>query len=479
MVFFRQHLACLLFLSTFLLRPPTSGAQTGADTYVWPQDPKVLENLRKWQGYKFGLLIHQGLYSHLGIVESWELCPEDWVERKGYDDYYDFANDYRRTKLAFDPEKFDPQKWAKSFKGAGAKYILYTAKHHDGFCLFDTKYSDFKVTDKTCPFSTNSRSNLLSQVLRACRSESLAVGVYFSKPDWSTPYFWWPYYPPKDRNPNYDITKHQDRWANFVRYTHNQLREITSEYGPLDILWLDGCWVRPLGTINKRVEEFCNYPHDLDIDMKSIAVMAREKQPGLLLVDRWVQGEFENYLTPEQKTPEKPLAVPWESCITMGDAWGWVPNDNLKSTRELLQLLVRIVAKGGNLLLGIGPDGKGEFAPGVYERLNEMGAWLKVNGDTIYNTTPVPPFEEGSLAYTAKGADTLYAIYLPGNEVRELPPELTIKTTLKGELSVTALASHESLTTKPSPEGVVVVLSKPLRGAPPPPALVLCLKRAR
>jgi alpha-L-fucosidase len=439
-------------------------AQSEADTYVWPKDSAVLRNLQKWQGYKFGLLVHQGLYSQLGIVESWELCPEDWVDRKGYDDYFRFAADYRGAKRTFNPTAFDPDKWARAFREAGARYVIYTTKHHDGFCLFDSKYTDFKATDGNCPFSSNVRSNLAKEVFTACRKEGLAVGAYFSKPDWSSPNFWWPYYPPKDRNPNYDITKHAERWKEFVAYTQNQLRELTTDYGPLDILWLDGCWVRPLSTINSRVREFCQYPHDLDIDMSQIAGYARKRQPGLLIVDRWVQGEYENYLTPEQKTPEKALTVPWESCITMGDAWGWVPNDRFKSVRELVQLLVKVTAKGGNLLLGVGPDGKGEFDPRVYERLAEIGRWLKANGDAIYDTTPIEPFQEGKLAYTAHGGNTTFAIYLPTQGEREAPAVIAVKTKLKGPMKVSLPAFDKELTYESTPEGLKVQLPDSLRG---------------
>ncbi|MGA2749879.1 MAG: alpha-L-fucosidase [Verrucomicrobiota bacterium] len=438
-------------------------AQSGAATYVWPTDSKVLENLQKWRGYKFGILVHQGLYSQLGIVESWELCPEDWVERKGYDDYYQFASDYRNTKAVFNPVDFNPAKWAGAFKSAGARYVIYTTKHHDGFCLFDTQYTDFKVTDKGCPFSTNSRANLAREVFAACRQEGLAVGAYYSKPDWTSPYFWWPYYPPKDRNPNYDITKYPARWKQFVDYTHNQLREIVSQYGRLDILWLDGCWVRPLATINPSVAEFCKYPHDLDIDMDSVAATAREQQPGLLIVDRWVQGKYENYLTPEQTVPETPLTVPWESCVTMGDAWGWVPHDHFKSTRQLVQLLVKVTAKGGNLLLGIGPDGKGEFDPTVYERLDEMGRWLKENGEAIYDTAPVKPFQDGKLAYTAKGDNTVFAIYLPDENEKELPAELTIKAMSKGEPAVSMPAFQQKLDSHASADGIKISIPVSLR----------------
>jgi alpha-L-fucosidase len=444
---------CLSFLA-FCLSPANCSSQTSAETYVRPEDPKVLANLKRWQGYKFGLLIHQGLYSQLGIVESWELCPEDWVERKGYDDYFKFARDYRSTKSTFNPTAFDARKWAAAFKDAGAKYVIYTTKHHDGFCLFDSRYTEFKATDKGCPFATNSRSNLAKEVFAACREQGLAVGAYFSKPDWSSPYFWWPYYPPKDRNPNYNIQKHHRRWRQFVSYTQNQLDELVSGYGPLDILWLDGCWVRPLSTVTSNVVEFCRYPYDLDISMGTIAASAREKQPGLLIVDRWVQGEFENYLTPEQKIPERPLGVPWESCISMGGAWGWVPHDHYKSDRELIQMLVRVVAKGGNLLLGIGPDGRGEFAPAVYERLRAIGEWLQLNHQAIYDTVPVEPYQDGQFAYTASVHKTLFAIYLPADKQTEFPAALHVKTSLTGNLAASLLGSGSKLNTRSESGGL-------------------------
>ena len=424
-------------------------AQSQSETYIWPKDQKVFENTKNWQAEKFGLLIHMGLYSQLGTVESWGLCPEDLVTRDGYDNYCSYAENYRNTKSVFNPVNFDPQKWAKAFKGSGAKYIIYSTKHHDGFCLFDSKYTDFKVTDKGCPFSSNPKSNVAKEVFNACRNEGLSVGAYFSKPDWTTPYFWWPYYPPKDRNPNYDISRFPDRWNKFVEYTQNQLKEIVTDYGKLDILWLDGCWVLPKSKITKSIAEYCQYPYDLDINMKKIADFAHEKQPGMLIVDRWVYGEYENYLTPEQKAQENPLTtVPWESCITMGNAWGWVPNDQYKSSKELIQLLIKIVAKGGNLLLGVGPNGKGEFDPQVYQRLSDMGKWLDKNGEAIFNTVPVEPFLEEKLAYTLGNEKTLFVIYLPGNDEKEIPAFLHIKTKIKGDLKVTLPAFHQNLKCK-------------------------------
>jgi alpha-L-fucosidase len=452
----------LILALCFIVVSSSLYAQTGPDTYVWPKDPEVLKNLQKWQGYKFGLLIHMGLYSELGTVESWGLCPEEWVGRD-VDNYFDYCTNYRNTRFKFNPVNFDPEKWARMFKSSGAKYMIYSSKHHDGFCLFDTKYTDFKVTDKSCPFSGNPKANVLKHVLDATRKEGLAAGVYFSKPDWTTPYFWWPYYPPKDRNPSYDITKHPDRWKKFVEYTQNQLNEVTTEYGKVDILWLDGCWVLPRSAITKNVEEFCKYPHDMDINMKFIAERARASQPGMLVVDRWVQGEYENYLTPEQNIPPKALPVPWESCITMGNAWGWVKNDRYKSSRECVHLLVNIIAKGGNLLLGIGPNGKGEFEPKVYENLAQMGKWLEANGEAIYGTTPVEPYSDGKVAYTAKGDKVIYAVYLPAKDEKEIPAYVMVRTKLKGKLNVSLLASNEKLSYQAFDEIIMVSVPENLR----------------
>jgi alpha-L-fucosidase len=438
------HRLFLLVLIFLLAGLSDLYAQTGPETYVWPKDAGVLANLKKWQGYKFGLLIHMGLYSELGTIESWGLCPEDWV-RRDIDDYCQYCANYRNTKFRFNPVNFDPAKWAALFRRSGAKYMIYSSKHHDGFCLFDTKYTDFKVTDKSCPFSANPKSNILKEILDATRREGLAVGVYFSKPDWTSPYFWWPYYPPKDRNPSYNITKHPDRWRKFVEYTHNQINEITTEYGKIDILWLDGCWVLPLSAITEKLKEFCKYPYDMDINMKFIAERARASQPGMLVVDRWVQGEYENYLTPEQNVPPKPLSVPWESCITMGHAWGWVKGDRYKSSKECVQLLVNVVAKGGNLLLGIGPDGKGEFEPRVYENLAQVGKWLELNGEAIYETTPVEPYSDGKVVYTARDDSAVYAIYLPERGEKEIPSYILVRTKLKGNLRVSLLASNYEL----------------------------------
>jgi alpha-L-fucosidase len=183
----------------------------------------------------------------------------------------------------------------------------------------------------------------------------------------------------------------------------------------------------------------------------------------MLVVDRWVQGEYEDYLTPEQKTPAKALPVPWESCITMGGAWGWVKNDHYKSSKELVQLLVNIVAKGGNLLLGVGPTGKGDFEPKVYENLNLLGNWLQINGEAIYESSPVEPFLEGKVAYTSKGDNVVYAIYMPAKGEQELPPEIIVKTQLTGKLKVSLLDSNQKLSIKPTEGEIKITIPQKMR----------------
>lgn len=401
---------------------------TDEEGYIYPEDPLVKQNLLSWQNDKFGVLIHLGLYSTLGICESWGLCPEDeeWIPREGFGNYYDYYNYYNNTINLFNPIKFDSEKLAKIIKKSGAKYVIFSSKHHDGFCLFNSKYTDFKVTANNCPYHLSKKPDLLKDFLDACRNEGLKVGIYFSKPDWHSDYFWWKYFPPKDRNPNYNITKHKERWDKFIEFTHNQIKELTSNYGHIDILWLDGCWIRPFNTINERVKEFCNYPYDLDINIEKIAEEARKNQPGLIIVDRWVQGKYENYLTPERKIPDRPLSVPWESCITMGNAWGYVPNDIYKSSEEIISLFIDIIVKGGNLLLGFGPDGNGELNFKIYENLEEIGSWIEKNSEAIYGSTPYPPFKEGNMAYVTNN-NSIYIFYLNNKNSNQKIDQITIK----------------------------------------------------
>jgi alpha-L-fucosidase len=249
-------------------------------------------------------------------------------------------------------------------------------------------------------------------VLDAYREKGFSVGTYFSKPDWHSQYYWWDVYGKKGRNVNYPVSQYPQRWARFRDYTQRQLQEILSRYGQVDILWLDGGWV------NKN-------NMGQDIDMPAIAKMARRLQPGILIVDRTIHGPYENYQTPENTIPATQLDFPWESCITLTNAWGWVPNPTFKSSAEVLGMLIEIVAKGGNLVLGIGPTAGGLIEDPTVERLKEMGKWLKANGEAIYGTTITPHYNEGDIWFTkAKEGSRLYAIYRH-KEGTDMPTELT------------------------------------------------------
>ena len=388
---------------------------TASLKYTIPSDKLVQAKLSQWGKIKVGLLMHWGTYSQWGLVESWSLCPEDegWTQRKGpyAHDWYSYKQAYENLKTTFNPVKFNPEKWALAAKNAGMKYVVFTTKHHDGFNMFDTKQSDYKITSATSPFSTHPRANVTKEIFNAFRDQGFMTGAYFSKPDWNTPDYWWKYFPPKDRNVSYDPKKYPEKWESFKKFTYNQIEELMTGYGKIDILWLDGGWVRPFSSVDTSVDWQRTITHNQDIDMPNIARMARTHQPGLLVVDRTVHGEYENYVTPEQQVPATYLPYPWESCMTLGNSWSYVPNDQYKSSRKVIHLLTEIVSKNGNLLLNIGPGPDGEWDPKAYARLEDIGKWMQVNGEAIYDTEADPAIpSQGKWVFTKK-QDCIYAIY--------------------------------------------------------------------
>ncbi len=379
--------------------------------YEWPTDPLVKQKLERWQDQKFGMIIHWGLYAVPGIIESWALCSEDWINRDSTMSYDDFKKWYWGLKKDFNPVHFDPDAWARAGKEAGMRYLVFTTKHHDGFAMFDTKQSDFSIAKG--PFAGNPKADVAKYVFDEFRKQGFMSGAYFSKPDWHSEYYWWPKYATPNRNNNYDIKKYPWRWNQFKQYTYNQISELMHHYGSMDILWLDGGWVRPVETVNEEVLSWgAPIPAwSQDIDIPRIAAMAREAQPGLLVVDRTVHGPYENYQTPEQRIPAKQLDHPWESCMTLANNWGYVPNDHFKPAAQVIHSLIEVVAKGGNLLLGIGPKPDGTLPAIAVERLAEIGKWMHVNGEAIYNTRITPHYQDGAIYFTQNNTtSTRYAL---------------------------------------------------------------------
>lgn len=373
-----------------------------AKHYVKPTDEAVLRKLEWFQDQKLGLMMHWGPYSQLGIVESWALSDmdADW-SRNGIDwdvTGEEFKRQYFDLNKTFNPIRFEPEKWADVAKRAGTRYLLFTTKHHDGFCMFDSAYSDYKITAPDCPFHTHRYANICEHLFEAFRKRGLGIIPYFSKADWHVDTYWQNDTPRgklKGRGPSYVPAEDPETWERFVQFTQNQIRELVTGYGRIEGLWFDAGWM-------------CARTGQ-DIRLGELMEEMRRIQPGLLCADRTVGGPYENYVTPEQCVPPEPLGIPWESCVTLGRGFAYTYDDDYKTPRQLVCLLVDIVAKGGNLALNIAPQPDGRLPAKGVRSLEGLGAWLDVYGEAIYETRVCAPYKKDGVAFTRKG-DTVYAI---------------------------------------------------------------------
>ena len=442
--------------------------------YFPETDPLVIRKLEKWQNLKFGLLMHWAPSSQWGIVESWSLCSEDedWCKRK-IEDYTEYKRQYENLKNTFYPKKFDPAKWVNAAEEAGMKYVIFTAKHHDGFCMYDSKYTNYKVTDRDCPFHSHPNSNITKEIFDEFRKKNFMIGTYFSKPDWHSDYFWWQRFATPDRNANYDLIKYPERWQKFVEFTHNQIDELMSGYGAIDILWLDGCWVKKYKPEDIEAERKSASPNifriqNQDINMPLIAKNARAKQPGLIVVDRAVPGQEQNYLTPENQVPKEILAFPWETCMPITPSWSYELGLEYKPARKLIHTLVDVVAKGGNFLLNVAPTADGDFEPEAYHRLHEIGEWMKINHEAIYFSHPVVPYKEGKVCFTQLNDGTIYAIYLADENENILPSKIIFtKFHFPQNAEIKLLGSIKVINYKKDKEGFEIDIPVAIRDNPP------------
>ncbi len=329
-----------------------------------PMEKKSDDRIAWWRDAKFGLFVHWGPVSLAGTEIGWSRGGE----RRGYwgkgtevpQERYD--NLYKE----FNPVAYDPEEWVRIAKEAGMKYIVLTTRHHDGFSLWDTKANDYKITSKESPYG----KDIVGPLAEAARKAGLKFGVYYSQPDW--------------KNPDAFTENHQ----RYLDYLKLQLRELLTNYGKIDIVWFDG-----LGKSAK------------DYNAVEINRMIRELQPDILINDR--NGLPEDFSTPEQRVGNMEVNRPWESCITICRQWAWKPDDQMKSLDECLRMLVITVTGDGNLLFNVGPMPDGAIEPRQVERLKEMGAWLKENGEAIYGTRG-GPWRNGSWGGSTYRDKTIY-----------------------------------------------------------------------
>lgn len=324
------------------------------------------ERLAWFRSLRFGVIIHWAPYSQWDCCESWPLVPEDdwarnddmqcWTERGK--DIARFQRDYWDLARTFDPKRFDARAWAETIAGAGAKYVCFTTKHHDGFCMWDTVTTDYRITGEICPFHNDPRSDITKELFNACRDAGLGISVYFSKADWHCPDYWDPTKNPFHRGAN--TLDDPAQWERFVRYTHNQIRELMSDYGKIDILWLDAGWVR-----DKE-----------DIRMAEMVAMARELQPGLIVANRTVGDAFEDFVTPERELPDEALPETWEACLPICSNWKYIEGEVPRSAEEVVKEIRYANERGGNFLLGIGPRPDGTFPPEVDAVMRQIGELL-------------------------------------------------------------------------------------------------------
>ena len=340
---------------------------------------------------KFGMFIHWGPYSQASVEASWPIMrpkPDGITEAE-----------YRALPQTFNPVKFDPHAFVDLARSTGQEYMVFTTKHHDGFCMFDTQYTDYKITNT--PYG----KDIVAQLAKACAEDGMPLGFYYSPPDMHHPDF---RDTTKLAKENWQGEPQRPEWPMYLQYMQMQLTELLTRYGPAALIWFDG--------LNNQQK----------YNGARVLQMIHELQPATLVNDRI--GVDADYETPEQFIPtaiptkgivltgidpevSKRLknSVPrpedfrlWETCMTINDTWAYNKNDrNFKSEQTLIRSLVEVASRGGNFLLNVGPQPDGQIQPEFQQRLRAIGDWLTLNGDSIYDTTYGPVQGVAGLRTTA------------------------------------------------------------------------------
>jgi alpha-L-fucosidase len=339
---------------------------------IWNETEKEKEKrLAWWTNDRFGMFIHWGTYSLAGRHE-W-VKKREKISDEAYQKYFD----------NFNPDLYNPREWAKLAKAAGMKYAVITTKHHEGFTLFDSKFTEYKVTN------TAYNKDALKEWVAAFRAEGLKIGFYYSIIDWHHPEYTIDRVHPlaPDTNEEYIALNKNRDMSVYRKYLKNQVTEILTNYGKVDMLWLD---YSIKGEHGKGREDW---------GAVELMKLIRKLQPEIIVNDRLDLKEYAggwDFTTPEQfKVPEWPTyegkKIPWETCQTFSGSWGYYRDElTWKDNKQLLVLLIESVSKGGNVLLNVGPTGRGEIDYRAESALLKMGDWLKYNGRAIYGCTQAP-----------------------------------------------------------------------------------------
>ncbi len=366
-----------------------------------------IELLESFQNMKFGMFVHWGPVSLRGTEIGWSRGKE--VPIAEYDNLY----------KEFNPVKFDAEDWIKTLKAAGMKYFIITSRHHDGFSLWPTAYSDYNIE------STPYGKDVLMEMKKACDKHGILFGTYYSICDWKHPLY-------PLGSPGGNTKKETGDMAKFVPLIKAQTKELIEKYQSR-IMWFDGEWEEP-------------WTHEMGLDLydhlkglnENILInnrvdKGRKGMEGITISDEYA-GDF---ATPEQRIGNYDIEQPWESCITLCTQWSWKPDDTMKSTEECLFTLLKTVGGGGNLLLNVGPMPDGRIEPRQAERLKEMGKWLEKYGESVYETTGGPYKPTDWLTSTRKD-NTFYLHLLNYNKEQVVLPfpddiQITGCSVLKGK----------------------------------------------
>ncbi len=364
----------LLFLLIGIFSIPLSQAQSpgNKEMAIWNEtEAEKTERMKWWTEDRFGMFIHWGLYS--------QLARHEWIKK--HEAISD--EDYRKYFELFNSDLFDPAEWAAKAKAAGMKYAVITSKHHEGFCLFNSEYTDYNATNT--PYG----KDIIKEWIDAFRAEGLKVGFYYSLIDWNHPHYTIDRVHPQSpaKTEEYARLNEGRDMGIYRQFLKDQVREILTNYGKIDMLWLDYSFP---GEFGKGRDDWGSV---------ELMKMVRELQPGIIVNDRADLKEYWggwDFTTPEQfKVQSWPEIdgekIPWETCQTFSGSWGYHRDEQTwKDNRQLLGLLIESVSKGGNLLLNVGPTARGMFDSRADKALAEMGEWMKFHDRSIYGCTQAP-----------------------------------------------------------------------------------------